>query len=335
MSSPRISRKFSLCVAALLLCLVVSTTAIAQKIVAVIPVGQDCTVLCVGTDFHLDINTATNRVFEGRGGMPPSGFVIDGRTNQISLGPVTEGTNALAVDSARNVVYITDDSSVGVFLFDGATGSQLGQMLQGPGNSTDVKVNTITNRVYLAVSGTGVLVGDPTNPSTVLATLPVPANSYPAAVALDQARNRVYVAVSITGRGSIEVFNGATDSLIATIPAGLAPSTMAVDSSISRLFGLDQFTTGPYMLRVVDTSRNTTVARIQLPGAPAGLAVDPVLHLAFVSIQNSSKILIVDGKTAKVAAHFSVKQAAGTMAFNALTGRLYVNNFGFVTVVQF
>jgi DNA-binding beta-propeller fold protein YncE len=104
------------------------------------------------------VNPQTNRLY----GAAVSGSgveVIDGSTEAVIATLPVASPGPIAVNPARNRVYVIDNSASPPTLkvFDGATNSQLGAMPLSAGDSSaTMAVNSNTGAIYLVVNNAGV-----------------------------------------------------------------------------------------------------------------------------------------------------------------------------------
>jgi YVTN family beta-propeller protein len=108
------------------------------------------------------------------------------------------------------------------------------------------------------------------------------------------ARRELYVANSASD--DLSVIDAATGRVQKTVRlrAGDEPSRLALSADETRLYVLNA---GSSSLAVVDLSASQELARVQLPSAPAALAVDELNNVVYVASRDSDRLFAVDPST--------------------------------------
>lgn len=236
-------------------------------------------------------NRVTNRVYVSA----VSGIsVIDGATDSVTFmqgsGQPSEG-GQLAVNSVTNRIYAITGAITGsdnVRVINGAN-EALVTNIPIPGTVRDIAVNTVTNRVYVAMvaSQDAVLVIDGVT-NTIIQTIVL--NGSPAALAVDGTTNRIYVlsAVSSEDVDTLQIINGASGTIAGNV--NVTGAALAVKNTAGRVF--------------VSQSQTGTVAEIngtpglftgtQTVGArPLGIGVDATTGLVYVANSGSDTISVL------------------------------------------
>ena len=92
-------------------------------------------------------------------------------------------------------------------------------------------------------------------------------------------------------------------------------------------------TAGAGALVLPEVARAQDVRSIEVGGAPAGVAVNPVTGLAYVADPESGTVSVLDPQSASVVAEVDVGGAPGDIAVDPKAGRIYVANPPAGTVV--
>lgn len=168
----------------------------------------------------LSVNEVTGRLYATLPSSDELG-VIDGNTNEL-IDKVTVGDepSGVAVDSATNTIYV-GNFMFNVTVVDGATHEIVQTLLSG--FTTDVAVNPLTHRLYVANNG-HVDVWD-TRTSEFIWSHDTP--GWPTKLDVGVLKNEVWVSndESALGSftGSVSSLDEATNSLMGTISTGLPP----------------------------------------------------------------------------------------------------------------
>jgi DNA-binding beta-propeller fold protein YncE len=209
-----------------------------------------------------------------------------------------------------------------------------------PGTPLGVAVDSIANRVYVAIrpqffGGTpkpdrvGVIDGA-TN--KLVKTVPLPFGAFE--VAVDSARKRVYIA----GCGfneppvtcGLSVLDASNNTIIGSTQISSKPfigiQGIAVDSKRNRIYVSDADNAE---VDVIDGESITIVATISTNGQqPLGLSFDPTADRVFATI-NGNAVDVIDGQSRHIIKHIIVGDDNANTAFNPFTHRAYVTNENF------
>ncbi len=163
--------------------------------------------------------------------------VIDARTNKIVHSiPVGLGPKAIAVNSATNRIYVTEqrgtDGGEAVAVIDGATNHVVGSIPIGTyeryyDNPTGLAVNNRTNTVYATNPLDGTLYVIDGNRDVVVRSVAI--GNEPTALAINESTNTVYVTNSAISGNRITVFDG-DGAATAEVAVGPEPRGVAVDA---------------------------------------------------------------------------------------------------------
>ena len=181
----------------------------------------------------------------------------------IDVIPGFDSPARFAFDPNHNKMYMTNFVTNQVSVLDGSKFVSLGENPVLPsitiGNGPDgIEINTLSNKVYTANSGSDTVSVIDTNTDTVIKTISVGVN--PVDVGVDSANNRIYV--SNKNEGTVSVINGATDTLIKTIPADTSSLTprlrgLAVHSGTGDVYAIDSgIGIAPGTVTVIDFAAN-------------------------------------------------------------------------------
>jgi YVTN family beta-propeller protein len=280
---------------------------------------------------NIAVNSVTNKIYVANlcGDDPTcnsSGTVtvIDGATNNTLTVPVPGNPEGLAVNEVTNKIYIADGTTVTVI--DGATNSTTSITMSPNSYSSNVAVNSVTNRVYsVSFSGNTVTVIDGDNNNTLIVN--VGYGAYSAAV--DSVANKIYVvnACGSTGDcsdGTVTVIDGASNTT-ATVNVGAYPHFDAVNSVTSTIYvpnpGINPCGTTVSVINGTTLSTNTITAGC----GPWYAAVDSFTNKTYITNQGSNNVTVIDGVTNSTVT-VSVGDRPEAEAVNSLTNRIYVAN---------
>ncbi len=227
-------------VTALLLCLVVSPIASAQRIISEINDGF--------YTYGMVINQLTNKIYVSSTSTNEL-IVIDGATNTIT-NRVPVGHNPLypALNVTTNKIYVPNARDNTITIVDGATLAT--NTVTVGAVPAMIGVNPVTNKLYVAnADDNTVTVID----GTTLAKTTVPTDEGPLAVAVNTVTNKIYVGnQKFYAHSTVTVIDGATNQTgTVTLPGAAnfypGPKSLIVDETRNKihvlgglgLFGID------------------------------------------------------------------------------------------------
>jgi len=192
-----------------------------------------------------------------------------------------------------------------------------------PADGQGVGVNTVTNRVYVGLSG-GLAVYDAVTlaPLSYIDLTPGGLQPYVEDVGVDEVRNRIYT----VSDGGAYVIDGATGAFIGRITGG---DRVAVNSANGRVYIADMspYIGVPDVVRIYDGPTLTSVHTIKL-GSPSTLqsvsvAVNPTTGFAYATYSFGGNLHIISPATDDVVQEIDYS-SSGLMAVNPVTNRIYV-----------
>ncbi len=173
----------------------------------------------------------------------------------VAVSAVARFPHAIAVDERTGHVFVATNR--GVTMLDGGTGKVLRATDLGAAPTTLV-TDVRSRRVFVIVSandsfgvaegirGIGML---DTGSGRLLRTIPVPENSNPAAIAVDEQANRVYItsqgpldptqSQTFLGNGTLYVLDAERGTLLRKLPVGVGPIAVAVDQPTGHVIVLN------------------------------------------------------------------------------------------------
>jgi YVTN family beta-propeller protein len=141
----------------------------------------------------------------------------------------------------------------------------------------------------------------------------------PRGIAVDQKNGKIYVAQA--GNNSIAVINFEGWQYSGSIKLPQAPSTLALDDSGQRLYWSGATSDS---VSVLDLSTRQNLGTLDLGGRPRGMAWDQERGAAFVVLQDTSEIVVVDPKL-QIVGRFKVNASQPTeVVYDPHSRRLYV-----------
>jgi YVTN family beta-propeller protein len=288
----------------------------------------------VGTDpIAIAINPVTNKAYVVNYG-DNTVTIMDGATSTVGAhvsATLTVGTNpqAVAVDPATNLVYVATcgadpscSSNGTVVVIDGTTDNIVATVEIGA-NPASLAVNTVTDQIYVTNIGSNTVTVIDGTTNDIVATVTV---LDPESVAVDMLTNEIYVG---TSSGTVTVINGVTDG-VSTIEQEGAVRAVAVNPLTNQIYA-----TNPYDVMINCGTTNSVCNALSIEGTQS-LAVDQATNRVYLTIPNSSEVLIFDGDNSGSSITLPTGTNPQSIAVNPVTSKVYIANQGSddVTVIS-
>jgi YVTN family beta-propeller protein len=197
---------------------------------------------------------------------------------------------------------------------------------------TGIAANPVTNKIYVAIDGTGELAVIDGKTQQVKSRLTI--GRFAIAVAVNPFNNRVYASACGDGPCNIWVIDGKTDTIITNIPVNsgqfLGIQGLAVNPVTNRIYATDA-DNEQYI--VIDGSNNSIITMVPVFTQPARVAVNPKTNRIYIGGDGfPGFILVYDGATnaelaridegfnsvVGVATNFRLNRAYGTVQSGTL-----------------
>ena len=265
----------------------------------------------------LAVNPLTNRVYVATGA---GVTVLDGQSSAVLQEiPIAGGADAVAVNAQTNRLYVAGGDARDVLVMDAATGTQVGVIDELIGECSEIAIDPVRNRIWLA--DRSALVGVPdrvavydgaTNTRLARVELGLSDKFERVRVAADPVLNRVYA--SYSGDDTLALIDGGSFAKLAQVAVGGGVDTVAAHTGRVRAYV--ETTAG---IVAVD---GTTFGQTGLIGHKGNVAVNAASDRIYIG--GSRKLYIADGATHAVSASFDLPSLNLYPAANERTGRVFV-----------
>jgi DNA-binding beta-propeller fold protein YncE len=140
----------------------------------------------------------------------------------------------------------------------------------------------------------------PTSFNTAMLNLPLPADSFPSAIAVDSSLG--YAAVTEAGANQVQIFDLSTGTpvLVASSPVGSRPTGIAIDNQLepdpgNHLAVVANNGDGSLSFIEIPSGKNLGTLVVSTPGsvAPYAVGIDPFSHLALVALNDTNSGLVI------------------------------------------
>jgi YVTN family beta-propeller protein len=247
---------------------------------------------------------------------------IIGQSAQVRVAatPLATGFSAglIAVNPVTNMIYVgdavlsSDVSEPGaqfpidapLTVIDASTG---GTTTLLSSIWTDIKVNPVTNKIYVADGNLKVIDG------LTNAVASVPARGAATFIAVNQVTNKIYV--GDPDHGYVTVIDGANNTATTTIPIAGQPFSIAVNTVTNKVYVGN---VGNNYVTVIDGATNAATS-VDIGANSEAIAINPVTNRVYVA---GTGVTVIDGAT-NVASAITAYSGQTAIAVNPLTNKIY------------
>jgi YVTN family beta-propeller protein len=250
--------------------------------------------------------------------------VASAARSQVTTVAVGVGPAAIAVDSARNRLFVTSARSNTLSVLDGSTRAVLATITRPPGGQpVALAVDPAAGRLYdLDAALNQVLVWDEAT-HALLARWPVPAK--PRGIGVDPVLRRVYVTSAAGGVGTFTALNESTGARITSRQVGTDPRGIAVDASTGEAYVADA---GTQVVYVLNAQIALEVNFYPIPDGAVAVAVDTQPGATRVWVAGGRGVTVLFPDRNVVAGTVRIGGVPSAIAVNTATGRGYAVSAG-------
>jgi DNA-binding beta-propeller fold protein YncE len=223
---------------------------------------------------------------------------------------------AVALDAGTGVAYVAShgDGKVYTMTSAGQTGSF------AVTNPHLVEVDTTAHRTYVTSDESNTIVY--AEGGNVIGAVPTIAQSQiPSDIAVNTSTRLVYVTSKLTG--SVIVFNPVSNQTTSFSLAGITSfSAVAVDAAKGLIF-----LSGASRISILNVSDHSLVDTVVLAANAQSIAVNPVTHTAYATLEGDNKgIAVIDGRTATATIAGTYNSRFDGLAIDTSTNTLYAGS---------
>ena len=252
----------------------------------------------------------------------PAGLSAPAYYSQSASIAVGKLPNGVAVNTAKNAIYVVNGADNSLSAVDGTTNAVVATIPVG-NMPENVAVNKSTGMVYVSDGG-GVTV---INGSTNAVTAKIVVSGGTLAIAVNETTNTVYATHvsnnSASSLNSVLVISGATNAITATIAAGRTPMGIAVNATTNTIYVVNNFDNE---VQVISGATNKVTSSFLVGSNPNAVAVDPTTNTAYVTNGNDDSLSVVDGATNKVKMTIPVGAYPESVSVDSVRHVIYVAN---------
>jgi YVTN family beta-propeller protein len=292
-------------------CLTMSLMAVAQTVVATIPVGSVPSLIAA--------DVKTNKIYVTNAG-DNTVSVIDGVTNTvIDVLTVGQFPQAVTVNPVLDLIYVGNIAVANqISVINGTSNFVRNIHVSKIIGVTGLAANPSTASVYACNSSFRVDVLDG-HTNRVTARLPVP--SCGLGLAVNSTTNLIYAA---TFTPNITVIDGTTNQIVNTLPLDLTGVvSLTVDTQTNRL-GLVDTNAGKF--EVVDAATGAVLGTVSGLQRPFGGVFEPGAKFAVVTEETTNDMVLINTQNFKVVSHTPVGKFPLGLDLDPFTHFAYVVN---------
>jgi YVTN family beta-propeller protein len=236
----------------------------------------------------------------------------------VPLGGNTTRLDYESLDPGRHLLFIAHLGDSAVIVFD-THAQRVITRIPGITKVHGVLAIQELGTVYASATGTNEVVA--IDEGTLKITARIPGGVYPDGMAYAPEVHKLYV--SDEHGGTDTVIDVRTNARVATIPLGGDVGNTQYDAGSKHIFANVQTRR---QLIEIDPTRDTLLARIDLPGAEGnhGLLIDPEQRKAFIACEDNHTLLVLDLATRKVTSSFDVSEDPDVLAYDPGLHYVYV-----------
>ncbi len=255
------------------------------------------------TDVQVDSNNhrvyVIGTLFRNRQGLL---LVLDGATGRTLLMANTDfSDNALALDTRRQIVYITtsEGGRIDVFKLATSAGGKLTAHMSTLTFGTKpaaLGVNSRLGRLYVGDTVKNTVTVYDEDRGRTLATIAV-ADVPVQPLRVDEVTGRVYVVCS-AGQ-ELDIINGNNNTVLARIPVSPYPEGVAFNSATGRIYVADEGNnegdpssqSSGTTITVIDGQSFNVIGTLRVGRSPDGVEADPQLRRVYISVEDSDAVV--------------------------------------------
>lgn len=286
------------------------------------PDGNEVSIINADRAVHAAVagGSGANAYVANRGSNTVSAINTDTNTVVATI-PVGSAPTAAVVNPAKTKVYVANGGDT-VSVIDTATSSVEATVHLPPGSTPfGIAINPSGTRVFVTNFFGSTLSVIDTSTNTLVKTIPLGSSKAPEGVVVNPAGTRVYVACP--GDATVSVINASTNIVVASITMSV---TTVNDLTISS-DGMRVYTLGG-AINVIDTSTNTVVGAISVPGGldSWGIVINADRSRLYASAFAGVVVINANNGTVITTIPISNNDPTG-LAINTAGTRLYATNF--------
>jgi len=255
---------------------------------------------------------------------------------------ISDISSAIAIDQRFNLIYITNSGSNTVSGIDGSDGNTVTNItLDGSPRALAVESNN--SRIHV-VTNNNIQTKNETTFSSRVYTISGFFNriekeetatidsEYLTAIDIDPVTYVAYVTgIGMNPKNTIYAINSGAFSKIVLSNGSSYNLGIAVDPVTNNIYTSHEF--HPSSIFVSNANNSTgDVYRIDVTGAPVGIAVNAKKNLAYVADSASNLVHVIDTTTNKIIKNVAVGDQPRYIAVNTKTNMTYITNFGSGTI---
>lgn len=215
--------------------------------------------------------------------------VIDGATQKpIKKIKVNLAPHNIFLDKKTKKLYVISPPDGSVAILDTRNPDYPAKTVKLDGQARGGIINSRTDKFYVSnVTKVALEVLDMKREEFV-ATISLPAKSFPLISSVDEGRNIVYTA--LYGGSSVMVINGVTNKIEKQIQVGQNPIWVRYIPEIDRVFATVE---GEKKVVVIDPETNEILQDIQMDGIPYRMFFDKKTNYVYINFRNGTEVAVL------------------------------------------
>jgi DNA-binding beta-propeller fold protein YncE len=182
------------------------------------------------------VNPETNRIYAvDTLNVPYHVVVLNGANNNVVTQIEIDGSpNGIAVDTARNLIYVSNGTTGQIDVINGSNNSISTSIDIGVGPGP-LAVNPITNRIYVAYNLNYIAVVNGYS-NQVIDTIHDDVDDNPVRLTVNTFNNKIYAATNFNYVSYLDVIDGDTNSVVSALPISGSAHSLSVNPINNRVY---------------------------------------------------------------------------------------------------
>lgn len=210
---------------------------------------------------HITVDEEANKIYVSNYSRVASVWIVDGKTNKLEavIENTGNGTSGIAIDKAKNLLYVSNASANEVGVVDLATRKLVNRFPANGESSIGLEFDPVSRKIFVANQKSNTVTIMHADSGKVTDTV---ANSEGAlSIAINSKLGRAYVANRRAG--TVTIIDIATGKAIESVATGSLPQTIAIDPKTNSVFVSNKAKGGPRGSAPVEDPNGDTLAKFE------------------------------------------------------------------------
>lgn len=223
----------------------------------------------------------------------------------------------IAIDSNRNVIFVTDKISGELTIIDGINGELISTLSLGD-SLWDLDINQQNGKLYvLDTLNNSVIILD-TVRLEIIDTVKI--SSSPWAVKVNEDTNLIYVASGTSE--TIDVIDGTTNKIVNSIHPEMKSWGISINENTNTLYSTSWDSN---FVSKIDLNSNKLSEKISIPTGVWQIETNPINGITIISNEHTNELYLIDEKSSKIQT-ITLDNSPQTISSSIYSNTIYVTN---------